>query len=112
MISSILIAEAIPFFDSLTGLIGALMTAIACWNLPVIFYIRNGGKKQNISKIEIFFLTLIFAFGIALTVIGTYGNILDIIHNWATYGPPFSCACDDIWNTCECSPDHTGMQCS
>jgi hypothetical protein len=34
---SFLIGNSVPFFDELTGLIGASVVPIACWNIPIVF---------------------------------------------------------------------------
>jgi len=109
MISCIFIAESIPFFDPLTGLIGALLVPLACWNLPIIFF--QSKSPQPISRLERVIQAIIFVFGLLLTVMGTYSNMGDIISHWKQFGPPFSCGCEGVWNTCSCSSTHTGMTC-
>jgi len=100
------------FFDSLTGLIGALLVPFACWNLPIVYYyLLQRNRRLPIPKVEIPFLILIFVLGVVLTGVGTYSNMKDIYESWEKYGAPFSCACEHVWNTCACSPDHTGMVC-
>jgi len=112
MISCIVVANAIPFFDSLTGLIGASFVPIACWNLPIIFfYLSQKRDGKSIAILEWVALIFIFLLGIVLTGVGTYSNMRDIVNDWEKYGAPFSCICTGIWNTCDCSPSHTGMDC-
>jgi len=111
-IFSIIVAESIPFFDSLTGLVGALLAPISSWILPIYFFILVKQPTKQISILEWIILILIACLGIILTIFGTYSNILDIVDHWNQYGYPFSCSCQEMWNTCECSPDHTGMNCS
>ena len=43
------------------------------------------------------------AFGIVLMVISTMENVRELISNWSTFGAPFSCHCQGMWDTCECS---------
>jgi len=90
MISCIFIANTIPFFDSLTGLIGASLVPIACWNLPIVYFISLHGWSK-IRMVEKPLLIFIFVLGIVLTVSGTYSNMKDILDSWATYGKPWSC---------------------
>jgi amino acid permease len=90
MISCILIANTIPFFDPLTGLIGASFVPIACWNLPIIFYYLSI-PRHEIAGWEKPLLVFIFILGIVLTISGTYSNMKDIVDSWSTYGAPWSC---------------------
>lgn len=107
------IANVIPFFESLTGLIGALLVPVACWNIPICFYFTMHQKqKRRITMAEWPMLLCMFLLGIMLTGLGTYANVKDIVSQWSTYGNPFSCLCEGMWDTCQCSATHTGMQCS
>jgi len=112
IILCIIVAISIPFFDSLTGLIGASLIPIACWHLPIVYFIlaykKNGYQIPTIDWILCIF---IFSLGTVLVLVGTYSNMSDILDSWSTYGYPFSCGCEDVWNTCDCSSDHTGMDC-
>jgi len=83
------ISNVVPFFDDLTGLIGASLVPIGCWNLPIIYFVLNDPKA--IHWIEYPFLGLIFVLGLALAGIGTYSNLLNIIDSWSNYGSPFGC---------------------
>jgi len=108
MILCYVVAATIPFFDSLTGLIGASLVPVGCWNLPIWFFWKSGITIPNREKPV---LILIFLLGIVLTGVGTYSNMKDIVDGWAANGPPFSCGCEGIWNTCACSSTHTGLTC-
>jgi len=112
IILCIIVAISVPFFDSLTGLIGASLIPVACWHLPIVYFIL-GMKKVGtpIKTIDWVLCAFIFTLGTALTIVGTYSNMKDIIDSWGTYGYPFSCGCDGVWNTCDCSSDHTGLNC-
>jgi len=90
MISCILIANTIPFFDPLTGLIGASFVPIACWNLPIVYYYLSLPGDQLPRK-EKPVMLFIFVLGIILTITGTYSNMKDIVESWETYGAPWSC---------------------
>jgi len=109
---SYLIGNSVPFFDELTGLIGASVVPIACWNIPIVYYIKMA-RLQNVSISYLEWVVLIFVFllGLVLVVAGTYINMDDILKRWEEFGNPFECHCDSIWNTCACSPDHTGIVC-
>jgi len=90
LISCILIANAIPFFDSLTGLIGAISVPIASWLLPITYFYYDK-QRAPVGMIENISMIVIFILGIFLTIIGTYSNSTDIIASWEKYGAPFSC---------------------
>lgn len=110
---SFIIGNSVPFFDELTGLIGASVVPIACWNIPIAFYIKMCSLQGiKIHKAEWLLLGFLFLLGITLVIVGTLINAEDIITRWEEFGNPFECHCDSIWNTCACSPDHTGMNCS
>jgi len=89
MISCIIVANTIPFFDPLTGLIGASFVPIACWNLPIIYYYYS--SNEPIPKIERPLLVFVFVLGIVLTIVGTYSNMKDIVESWEEYGAPWTC---------------------
>lgn len=113
LLGCFLVANLIPFFDSLTGLIGALLIPTNSWNLPIMFYVASKGNKNlKIPIWEWILLITIFCFGLVLTYLGTHANVADIIVKWESVGLPFACHCEDIWNTCDCSPDHTKMICN
>jgi len=84
----VIIAESVPFFDSLTGLVGALLVPISSWILPIIYLILVKQKKKDlkdrISTIEWGILGFIALLGVVLTIFGTYSNMLDIVDNWST----------------------------
>jgi len=89
-LSAMAIANTIPFFNSLTGLIGATLTPMTVIILPISYYYLCFGKQQT-SIIEKLFLFFLFILGIAFTISGTYSNMKDIVQSWDTYGAPWSC---------------------
>jgi len=90
LISFMIIANSIPFFDSLTGLIGAISVPISSWLLPIIYFALDT-QKQPVHMIENVVMVIIFILGILLTGVGTYSNFSDIVDSWEKYGYPFSC---------------------
>lgn len=96
MVLCFLIANLIPFFESLTGLIGALLVPVACWNLPVVFFVTAQTKLElDISRRESLLLGVIFIAGVVLTVVGTWSNVMNIIDLWEENGEPFDCKLPD-----------------
>eukprot|EP00401_Gymnodinium_catenatum_P046080 CAMPEP_0117505966 /NCGR_PEP_ID=MMETSP0784-20121206/25660_1 /TAXON_ID=39447 /ORGANISM="" /LENGTH=68 /DNA_ID=CAMNT_0005301415 /DNA_START=1 /DNA_END=207 /DNA_ORIENTATION=+ len=49
-------------------------------------------------------------FAVVLMVMGTHTAAERIMSSWSTYGYPFDCHCEDLWNTCDCSAAHSGME--
>jgi len=104
-IVSYVIANSIPFFDSLTGLIGGFTIPVMSLMMPVMCYMRTRhmtGQKLKIWE-WVVYITII-AFALLVTVCSTIFNIEEIVQNWSTFGAPFACHCEEIWKTCECSP--------
>ena len=136
--TSFVIANAIPFFDLLTGLIGGLLLPPLCLLAPVLLYIKTRHMVSllllavvlasdlalllSFSQVErplaiwewVINLSLV-AMGGLLMVISTMENVRELISNWSTFGAPFSCHCQGMWDTCECSKarlEYSGFNCS
>lgn len=83
-----IIAEAIPFFNALLGLISSLFISGFTFYFPALFWfqlVREGGcfsTKKNIA------LTLlngtVFLIGIVILGAGTYASVEDIIHQYTS----------------------------
>merc|ERR1711959_388560 len=98
---SYIIANAIPFFDSLTSLIGGFCVPFMNLMIPVMIYMRT--KHLTGQKIQMWEWVLniaIILFAVLVAITSTIFNIEEIIQSWSTYGAPFACHCQDIWNTC------------
>lgn len=108
------ISQLIPFFDDLVDLLGATLNPIACFLVPIIYYLRwmiDDDRKNDISIAEWSLIGLEVILAIFILFVGTATELVTIYDNWETYGWPFACHCDDIWSTCTCSSDHLGMDC-
>mmetsp|Transcript_130668 Transcript_130668/g.279392 ORF Transcript_130668/g.279392 Transcript_130668/m.279392 type:complete len:490 (+) Transcript_130668:77-1546(+) len=109
-----LFAQVVPFFSDLVDLLGASFTPVGCYMIPILFYLRwhmdFGEKDDSISFVERVVIVIEFALAALLTVAGTYFALVHIHENWNTYGFPFACHCEHIWNTCACSASHAGME--
>lgn len=105
------IASIVPFFNELVDLVGASLTPVCCYIIPILSYLRwskdFGSKEQR--NFEGFILIVELSLAVLLLVFGTYFSILNIVEKWGSFGPPFACHCQQMWNTCECSATHAGM---
>jgi amino acid permease len=116
LVMSYLVANAVPFFEELTSLIGGVTVPTMNLILPLMFYAKTRymiGQKLKIHEWIIY--SVIIAFAIIVTVCSTIENFRLIISHWSDFGAPFSCHCQDVWETCECSPSRmltTGFNCS
>ena len=83
-----IVANAVPFFADLVGLIGALTQAPLSLLLPIIFYLRAVPRHGPVHR-------LCCAVGIVcatiLLVYGTIGALSTITADWSTFGRPFGC---------------------
>lgn len=111
-----LIASIVPFFNELVGLIGASLTPLCCYLIPIASYMRwardFSPKDQGTHPLKMFedvVLALELVVALVLIVFGTYFAVSQLISNWGMFGPPFACHCQHMWNTCACSADHSGM---
>ena len=116
LVVSVIVANAIPFFDLLTSLMGGLMITPLCLILPMIFYIKTRFMVEHkIKWWEWIIYIVIICFGVLVLVVSTIENFRQIISSAATFGMPFACHCQDLWNTCECSPNRmefSGFNCT
>jgi hypothetical protein len=108
-----LIANVVPFFNELVDLTGASLTPVCCYIVPIVCYLRwvhdFGSKAYALGAFEATILMVELALAVSLLVFGTYFSVSRIIDTWDTFGPPFGCHCENMWNTCQCSGKHAGM---
>lgn len=92
-----IIAEAIPFFNALLGIIASLFISFFSFTFPGLFYnyiLRkepwNASVKNMVLTIANWALTIM---GLFVLVAGTYASIVDIKDQFASgeVGAPFSC---------------------
>jgi hypothetical protein len=111
--AALLLANAVPFFGEAVHLLGALFTPLSCWMLPIAFYARvlydAGEKRPQVSYAERAVIFAEFVFAAVLMVLGSVSSVQTIVDQCYTFGMPFSCHCENIWNTCACSSEHVGM---
>mmetsp|Transcript_15464 Transcript_15464/g.32056 ORF Transcript_15464/g.32056 Transcript_15464/m.32056 type:complete len:161 (-) Transcript_15464:988-1470(-) len=116
VVLSYVISNLIPFFDLLTSLIGGLFLPILCLCFPVLIYMKMRFMVEKPLKAwEWLLYVSLLALGVVIIVVSTMGTVKALISNWSTFGAPFSCHCQEVWNTCECSPQRmilSGFNCT
>jgi hypothetical protein len=109
-----LVAQLVPFFVDFVDLLGASLTPLTCYLIPLVCYLvwlRDFGSPEDYpGRAEMFIILLEIVFSVVVIVVGTFMAVQNIIKSWETYGYPFSCLCQNVWNTCECSSSHAGME--
>lgn len=112
--ASWLIANLVPFFNELVDLIGATLVPVICYIVPICCYMRMvkdfPSKAHPPRSLEDLLIMSYLVMSVFLLIFGTYYSVLNIVEHWHTFGPPFGCHCHDVWNTCQCSAMHSGMQ--
>ncbi|TYH76027.1 hypothetical protein ES332_D04G057100v1 [Gossypium tomentosum] len=81
LISTVLVALAIPFFGSLMSLVGALLSITASIILPRLCYLKISGIYRRFNG-QLVGICLIIIVGVCLVIFGTYTSVLDIIGNF------------------------------
>jgi hypothetical protein len=83
-----IIAEAIPFFNALLGLISSLFISGFTFYFPALFWfqlVREGGCFSSTKNIVLTLLNaLVFIIGIVILGAGTYASVEDIIHQYSS----------------------------
>ncbi|TIA88355.1 hypothetical protein E3P99_02639 [Wallemia hederae] len=94
-----IVANAIPFFDSLLGLVGSLFASLFCVGLPAMMWLELNANAIKTDKSAFFRAKYVWAMflitlGAFLCVAGAYGTIVGIKSQFdnGTVGSPFSCA--------------------
>jgi len=106
MVGGSILALSMPFFGEMLGLIGCLLGAPICFFLPIAFFICGKKIREELSSIPMWYwpaMAFLVLYGLLSFAMGTYANIMQINLDWVSLGAPFSCHCEDMWSTCECS---------
>ncbi|KAF2788448.1 hypothetical protein K505DRAFT_328924 [Melanomma pulvis-pyrius CBS 109.77] len=91
------IAEAIPFFNALLGLISSLFISGFTFYFPALFWfqlVKEGKWYVGWMNITLSILNaVVFVFGIAILICGTYASVEDILHQFSagTVRGAFTC---------------------
>lgn len=80
VISSIIVAIAIPFFGYLMSLVGAFLSTTASVILPCLCYLKISGIHQRVG-FEMMFIICIVVIGVAIMIVGTYTSLKEIIEH-------------------------------
>ncbi|KAJ2496305.1 hypothetical protein GGH96_005925 [Coemansia sp. RSA 1972] len=75
------VSEAIPFFDDVISLVGALTNPVLIYLAPIACYVKLKGWR-NCSKLSLAGLALLLAFGMAVSAFGLVQTIFDIIESF------------------------------
>lgn len=92
------IAEAIPFFNALLGIISSLFISGFTFYFPALFWfsiLKEGKWNANRKNIGLSVLnSFVLVIGIVVLVCGTYASVEDIIQSYAkgTVGGSFACS--------------------
>ncbi|XP_024975891.1 amino acid transporter AVT1I-like isoform X3 [Cynara cardunculus var. scolymus] len=77
VISTVLVALALPFFGYLMSLVGAFLSVTASITLPCLCYLKISGAYRRLGFESVFIGFIVFV-GILVAVIGTYTSLVDI----------------------------------
>lgn len=77
VISSVIVALAIPFFGYLMSLVGAFLSVTGSIILPCLCYLKISGAYRRFG-IELMILVSILFMGISVVIFGTYESLVDI----------------------------------
>ena len=92
------IAEAIPFFNALLGIISSLFISGFTFYFPALFWfiiVKEGKWNANAKNIGLSILNaLVLCIGVCVLVCGTYASIEDILESYktGTVGGSFACS--------------------
>ncbi|CED84839.1 Amino acid transporters [Phaffia rhodozyma] len=101
------IAEVVPFFDELIGLVGAVFSSMFTILVPGLMWLYdNRDEKQNGArtlKNKLLYLNAVMMMiaGVSLLVLGLYASVENIKSAFAegSIGSPFSCADNSVTTT-------------
>ncbi len=92
------IAEAVPFFSALLGIISSLFSSAFCFTFPALFWfylIKDGKWNANAKNVGLSLANaLMFIIGVTVLVCGTYASLDDILESYksGSVGSSFTCS--------------------
>ncbi|KAM3387446.1 hypothetical protein ACQJBY_010344 [Aegilops geniculata] len=81
VISTVIVALAVPFFGHLMALVGSLLSVMASMLLPCICYLKIFGTARC-SRAEVALIVMIIVLGSLVAASGTYSSLQKIIHEF------------------------------
>jgi len=113
-LAAFVLANLVPFFVQAVDLLGASLTPLSCWVVPIVLFMRwyvdtPEENRPPVSKFEWAIMALEMLFALVLMGLGTVSSVETIVAEWHTFGMPFACHCEGIWDTCACSAAHVGI---
>lgn len=98
-----IIASAIPVFDSLVSLIGALLGTLMCFQpMGCMWLFDNWHRKSEGSKrwmLMVCWSVFVIVLGTFLMVAGTYGSVVAIMDSYNASGGSAAFSCADNSNS-------------
>ncbi|KAJ5593885.1 amino acid transporter [Penicillium hispanicum] len=99
-----IIASAIPVFDSLVSLIGALLGTLMSFQPMGCMWLYDNWSQGRIDRsprwmLMVCFSGVVIASGSFLMVAGTYGSVVSIIHSYQASGGSAAWSCADNSNS-------------
>jgi len=80
VLSSTVVALAIPFFGSLMSLVGAFLSVTASVLLPCLCYLKISGTYKKFGYETVAIVIIIIA-AIVMEISGTYISLVEIVQN-------------------------------
>ncbi|KAJ6766288.1 hypothetical protein OIU79_022277 [Salix purpurea] len=80
VISSVVVALALPFFGDLMSLVGAFLSMTAAIILPCLCYLKISGTYRRFG-FEMVVLGSVVLLGVAVMIFGTYTSLMEIIQH-------------------------------
>ena len=78
VVSTVVVALAVPFFGHLMALVGSLLSVMAAMLLPCIFYLKIFGVARC-SRAEVALIATIIVLGSVVATTGTYASVKKIV---------------------------------
>lgn len=85
------VANAIPFFDDLVALIGALTSVPLTLLLPAVFWRKQGHYPLWTPTRDSFPSWTLLMYATLFMIMATVGSLWSIRQDWEFHGTPFSC---------------------
>jgi len=79
VMSTTIVALAVPFFGSLMSLVGAFLSVTASILLPCLCYLKISGTYRNFGC-EIVAVVILIMVALAMAISGTYTSLKEIVH--------------------------------